>query len=98
MQGLGNLFGSKHGYKVPPNQVNIHIRCKLVNLWLLRNYFGVGTSGAARKQLDGLLHVLSSHVRLPVQKSCSGAALKLLLVSFLNLLPTFRKAVVAVVC
>ena len=37
--------------------------------------FDAGIGGPGCEQLDRLLHVLSSHVGVPLQKSCSGAVL-----------------------
>ena len=79
MQGLGNLFGSKHGYKVLPNQVNTEDNSyyglgEWKSLRLMLD-FDAGIGGPGCEQLDRLLHVLSSHVGVPLQKSCSGAAL-----------------------
>ena len=46
-QGLGNLFGSKHGYKVPPNQVKAVVKilfCVCPILFLLQELLAQGVS------------------------------------------------------
>ena len=46
-QGLGNLFGSKHGYKVPPNQVKAVVEilfCVCPILFLLQELLAQGVS------------------------------------------------------
>ena len=46
-QGLGNRFGSKHGYKVPPNQVKAVVKilfCVCPILFLLQELLAQGVS------------------------------------------------------
>ena len=47
-QGLGNLFGSKHGYKVPPNQVKAVVKlqfaCACSILFLFQELLAQGVS------------------------------------------------------
>ena len=46
-QGLGNLFGSKHGYQVPPNQVKAVVKilfCVCPILFLLQELLAQGVS------------------------------------------------------
>ena len=61
--------------------------------------FDAGIGGPGCEQLDRLLHVLSSHVGVPLQKSCSGAALTsfstYFSLHFLNCYFHSRKTVVA---